>query len=52
MEVQKENSDCMLEGWEKEELVVIFEPIMGSELPLDDCAYSASCTNDDYTHNK
>ena len=52
MGVQKENSDCMLEGWEKEELVVIFEPIRGSELPPDDYVYSASCTNDDYIHNR
>ena len=52
MGVQKESSDCMPEGWEKEELVVIFEPIRGSELPLGDCAYSASYINDDCTHNK
>ena len=52
MEVRKENLDCMLEGWGKEELVVIFEPTRELELPPGDCAYSAFYTNGDYIHNR
>ena len=52
MGVRKESSDYMPEGWEKGELVVIFEPTRGLEPPPGDCAYNAFYTNGDYIHNR
>ena len=52
MEERKESSDCTLEGWEKDKLVVISEPVRESELPLGGCACNASYINGDCIHNK
>ena len=52
MGVRKENSDCMLEGWGKEELVVISELARESEPPPGDCAYNVFYTSGDYIHSR
>ena len=43
--------DCMQEGEEKGELVVISELVRESELPLGDYVCNVFYTNDGYIHN-